>query len=280
MPFTKLGELTFGKALSAGKDVINYVAGRYGFEEKIALRTGGHFVAKDDRPLYLKGGSIVYEYGAGSGTSGNEFTFSKGDYPGLRAVRVWAIGGGGSGAGAQNTGSGESSVGGGGGGAAYAESFILVSSLATDETITVGGGGSGPTGNGNDGEDSSFGSHVVAMGGEGGVRIGAGSGDAASNNGGPPGRLGGTTGDIRLPGQPGSIAVRLGGNNGAGSFSGMGGSAARGGGGGKAIGNANNGVDGYVPGGGGSGAKNGQNQPSNRPGGDGAHGVVVVELWY
>jgi hypothetical protein len=122
-------------------------------------------------------------------TSNN--TFTKATYPWLRAVHVTAQGAGGGGGGSGQTGNG-----GGGGGGAYCEKFILASSLASSETVTVGAGGSGGTaGNnaGGNGGASSFGSFLTAGGGLGGnatngtfvaVTGGAASGGDININGG------------------------------------------------------------------------------------------------
>src|SRR5690606_22288479 len=67
-------------------------------------------------------------------------TFSKADYPGMRAVRVKCQGAGGGGGGVAATGAGERAVSAGGNGGGYAEKFILVDDLSGDETVTVGAG--------------------------------------------------------------------------------------------------------------------------------------------
>jgi hypothetical protein len=99
-------------------------------------------------------------------------TFTKADYPGLRAIRVRMVGGGGGSGGVVATGAGQSCTSESGGPASYAERFILASLLAASETVTVGAGGSaGAAGanNGATGGSSSFASgkafQVVATGG-------------------------------------------------------------------------------------------------------------------
>src|SRR5690606_34295960 len=109
---------------------------------------------------YVYGGTVYFT------SSG---TFTKADYPGLRAVRVKVQAGGGGGGGAAGTSPGEEAAAAGGGGGEYAESFIPASGLSAAETITVGTGGSGGAAGfniGSTGGDSSFGSHVVAKGGD------------------------------------------------------------------------------------------------------------------
>lgn len=205
-------------------------------------------------------------------------TFDKADYPGLRAVRVRAVGGGGAGGGAATTGGGQSSAGHGGSGAGYSESFLLASDLAESETITVGAGGAGSSGaTGATGEDSSFGSHVVAPGG-----IGGGVGGASSNTilaTGTEGPAAGT-GDLAHPGGVGG-----------GSFRDP--AQPRGGGGGstamttsrRELANPGaSGVDGDDAGSsnygcGGCGAANSPSQGTTRKGGAGADGIVIVELY-
>jgi hypothetical protein len=200
-------------------------------------------------------------------------TFEKADYPGLYGVRVRACGGGGAGGGANTTGAGQAAVGGGGGGGGYAESVILASALASSETVTVGAGGVfGVSAAGH----SSFGSHVQGNGG------GVGSTSSAittSNIGANPGSGGGGTGDLVVAGGSGfsgplfnnSVLTGKGGT----SFLGAGANATR-----TISGtNGNNAPAGSI-GGGGAGGANTSSQGTSRDGGDGAAGIVIVEVLY
>lgn len=137
-------------------------------------------------------------YFTGSGT------FTKGNYPGLRAVRVRAVGGGGGGGGAATTAGGQASCGANGASGGYCEKFILAASLGTNETVTIGAAGSqGSAGNNSGGTagNTSFGSHVTAGGGGGGGGGPAGTGSASSTGG-----TGGTAtgGDINIVGVAGA----------------------------------------------------------------------------
>lgn len=217
------------------------------------------------RPM---GGAVIY-------TSSGSFV--KGDYPGMRAVRVRGVGGGGGGGGAPSAGVGNHSAGGGGGGGGYAESFILASSLAASETVTVGAGGSGGVnGFGGTGGATSFGSHVLAQGGNGGnyfgdtpLMIGAigGGGGLA------------TAGTIRTKGgsgQFGSGYATL-------AHGGVGGHSAMGGGGfGVYVptggGSTPGSTGGQYGGGGGGGAVNAGGASAN--GGPGYQGIMLVEVFF
>jgi len=92
---------------------------------------------------------------------------------GTLAVEVEIIGGGGSGGGCVLTGSTQTSAGKSGGGGAYSYKRIA-SGLGATETVTVGVGGVAPGAptsqgeTGDDGEDSSFGTHLVSGGGDAG----------------------------------------------------------------------------------------------------------------
>jgi hypothetical protein len=205
-------------------------------------------------------------------------TFTKATYPWLRAMRVKVQGAGGGGGGAATTISGVVSVGSSGGAGAYAESFITnISGLSASETVTVGSSGAGgAAGNnaGSAGGTSSFGSLVSANGGN------PGDGGSSITT---PGILGSVnaqttaTGDLTIagPGQSGftfAIAGFLASVRGADSSLGTGGDAIFTGGG-------SNGNAGTGRGSGGSGGVNVQSQVTTRSGGNGAPGIVIVELY-
>lgn len=207
-------------------------------------------------------------------------TFTKADYPGARFVVVKAVGGGGGGGGAEATGANEVSGGSGGGGGAYAESRIAVEDLPANETVTVGAGGSGGVGNsaGSDGETSSFGSTVIAAPGDGGPRRPA-STPPTGHNATAGGLASNCTGEIVQTGGPGASFLGLtnrvfGGNGGDGA-----GPIGCGGARGLFTAGASGGVNvSGNGGGGGSGACADENE-SAQTGGDGADGVIVVEVY-
>lgn len=203
-------------------------------------------------------------------------TFSKASYPGLRAIRVKVQAGGGSGGGAPAVSGGNHADGAGGGGGGYAEIFALAASVSSSIAVTIGAGGTGGTGNGGDGGTSSFGSLASATGGGGGV-AGVNSALAIGPGGGDGGI--GTVGDILLAGQAGFTPA------GYATLprSGAGGSSQLGGGGkgtytgstgGRVVGNP-----GGNYGAGGSGAAAAQSAASATAGGDGAPGIVIVEVY-
>lgn len=207
-------------------------------------------------------------------------TFSKATYPWLRAIRVRCIGGGGAGGGTAGY-TGSFSACGGGGGGAYSESFITdIAGLASSVTVTVGAGGAGVSAaTGNNGGTTSFGALVVAVGGVGS----ASSGSTGDSNGGDGGAAASGTGDLRISGAPGNLSNA---QAGSGSFSAAGnggpaGGIGGGGGRGPAVAAAqNNGVAGGLYGGGGSGAvSRGAGVVAAGTGGNGAQGIVIVELY-
>lgn len=203
-------------------------------------------------------------------------TFTKASYPWLRAIRVKCQGGGGAGGGTGSLGLNQVQVSGSGGGGAYAESFITdIAGLASSITVTVGAGGTGVSNAaGNQGGTTSFGSAVSAAGGFGGIRM-----DNLTLNemrqGTAPQTTG--TGDLVIPGC-GTEANRNSGQYGV-HASPKGGDSVLGAGGrtalgyGTAAGNA-----GAVYGGGGSGSVGG-NYATAQTGGNGAAGIVIVELY-
>ena len=119
----------------------------------------------------------------------------------LKFVIVRGVGGGGGGGGCAGTSATQYSNGGGGGGGGYFEKMILAASIAPSETVTVGAAGAGGLAglnNGENGGTTSFGAHCSATGGTGGQ---AGPAET-SGNAGVPGVGGvGTGGDINVSGQ-------------------------------------------------------------------------------
>lgn len=187
---------------------------------------------------------------------------------GLYAVLVKVVGGGGAGGGAQATNSGETSSGSGGGGGGYSEKHILAASLGATETVTVGAGGTANSGAaGGDGGTTSFGAHLQATGGTGGLTLAKSS--LAGFGAGVAGGIG-SDGDVNAAGDASGFCSR--GATSLGSSAG-GGSALGGGGLGVITSAAGN--NGGAYGGGGSGACNSASQNA-RSGGAGAAGVVIV----
>ena len=202
-------------------------------------------------------------------------SFIKADYPGLRAVGVQCQGGGSGGGGAGTTDATQASSGTGGRGGNWAWDFILESALLSSETATVGAGGAGGNGvNGSDGGASSFGSHVSADGGAGGQAAGASVGWGGAD---PAVSAGSATGAYIKLGSCGDVSMQNGGEDMA--WSGAGGDSPMGGGGrGRRSSSTLGGGSGAVYGGGGGGAANG-NAAANQAGGDGAQGIIVIDLY-
>jgi hypothetical protein len=215
-------------------------------------------------------------YFTGSGT------FSKGSYPGLRAVRIQCIGGGGGSGGAALTAAAQGATSGGAAGGTYAEKWVLAAALGTNETVTVGAGGTAgaatPT-NGGDGGASSFGTLCIATGGKLSGSAAA-SGTVTGSSGGLADSTG-SVGDLIIQGEDGSdgrhdaVGMRI--NDACGGASG------RGYGYGRSESNTTAsaaGLPGVQYGGGASGAHNQASQGAGVAGAAGGIGIVIVDVFF
>lgn len=195
-------------------------------------------------------------------------TFSKASYPWLRAVRARVQAAGGGGGGSAGTDGSSRSAGSGAGGGGYAERFRTdISALAANETITVGGGGgsTGPGGN-------SVALGVTANGGAGGIT----AGDTYGNfmvAGGAGGGWSGTV-DFGVAGSDGGNAIVFGNSNVF--FGGFGGGSYLGGSSRPSINTT--GIAGKNYGGGGSASSSGS-LAGPFVGGNGANGIVLLDLY-
>lgn len=212
---------------------------------------------------------VVYFTGSGN-------NFVKANYPGMRAVRFIAVGGGGGGAGSATANSGGP---GGGAGGTSISGFIDAADIAASEEVEVGSAGSGgtsPTKGGDSWVDKPGGFHVYALGGE----EGAGLSNAHAGRGG--GQAGGASslvgaliihgGDGQSTGDPTLYTT-------SGIFpGGSGGNSTHGGGGQGAPARAANAAGGVGRGYGGGGG-GGYNRNSNPGGGAGAPGIVIAEIY-
>jgi hypothetical protein len=191
-------------------------------------------------------------------------TFAKADYPYLRAIRLKVLGGGGGGGSASTV---IDACAGGGGGGGYAVKFITdIAGLSASVTVTIGAGGAGGTsgGDGANGGTTTF-DTLSGSGGSGGDgRTVAGGGRGGSGGT-------GTGGDVNINGQDGHtgllVTPRQAGRGGDSQF----------GRGGVQFGTSNPGVDGNGYGSGGSGGV--ANSATSRSGGDGAGGIIILELY-
>ena len=237
--------------------------------------------------------STVYFTSSGS--------FTKASYPWLRAMRVKVQGAGGGGGGTDYAGGTPIRAAGasGGHGGTFAESFITdIASLVASVTVTVGSGGSGGAGgtfgstagsDGSAGTDSSFGNgaayEVSGVGGRQGLRgsdTNVKYGTASLDYLGSPG-----VGDIVIPGSAGGVGISGAGGDGetyATGFGGVGGhsvlghsnrqSMAR-----TSSNTAQDGLSGNGYGSGGSGGAVAGTAQDGATGGDGANGIVILELF-
>jgi hypothetical protein len=210
-------------------------------------------------------------------------TFDPTLYPSSARVKVECIGGGGGGGGFATTSASECASGSGGGGGGYGMGWVPISDMGgLPVAVTVGAGGGNGTSGGSQpsaGGNSSFGAFVIGNGGGAGTSSTATSGTNSNETGGTGGFAGGTHLQLQIGGQAGRNGVSSGSNNMIPGY-GFGGSAARGGGGGKlgAVDNTETGGGGQTPGGGGAGGF-ARNSQSFGAGGNGARGVVIVEVW-
>ena len=208
-------------------------------------------------------------------TSGG--TFDKTSYTGFKGCMVQVQAGGGAGGGAATTVASQGSSGIGGDAGAYASRFYPTASLANTTTVTVGAAGAGVSGGtGGNGGDSGFAASInpiTCTGGGGNSPLTAAGTVNVTGPGAPPGGVA-TGGEININGQAGYPAMRLDTTTCTG---GWGGSTPLGyggrGGDSNAVGNA---ATGYGAGGG--GARNGASQ-SARVGGDGAPGIVIIDVY-
>jgi hypothetical protein len=192
---------------------------------------------------------------------------------GCKKVKVTVVGDGGGGGGADG-GSSQAGVGGGGGGGGTSSELIDVTATPS-VAVTVGQGGAGGTaGNnaGSAGTGSAFGAHCSASGGSGGSSMAAGT--SVIRTAGGAGGVG-SGGDINAAGDPGQPGLRLSATT---IVPGTGGGTSHGAGGLSTGSNNAAGLNGRAYGGGGSGGTS--NTTTDRAGGEGAPGVVIVEEFY
>lgn len=208
-------------------------------------------------------------------TSGTT-VFTKASYSGFKAAKVRLVGAGGGGGGAAVTSGTQLSLGSGGGGGCYAESFLLDSAIPSSVNVAVGAAGTGGVGvAGANGGSTSFGALVIGGGGTGGdTETATGENGVA---GGPGSTVG--TGQLIIPGGDGSngrnesvASITESPNGGASFFSG----------GARLASSTTAGANGFTArnyGGGGSGAMNDTSETDVRTGGDGAGGLVIVDIY-
>uniref|UniRef100_A0AAU7GXS9 Tail fiber assembly n=1 Tax=Streptomyces phage Geonosis TaxID=3158856 RepID=A0AAU7GXS9_9CAUD len=224
--------------------------------------------------LTIKPGSIGYQttVSALGGFAGLNFQIA--DYPNAAWVFVECVGGGGGGAGAQDTSGTTGIAQGGGSGGTYCASWLDASSLPPIVPVLAGAGGSGGVNNaaGGNGQQSSFGTLVVAPGGLGATVQMIASATSGIGKGALPGGLG--SGQVRRQGQPGGTAVmvmafhKTGGDGGASGWPGAGG---------KGGANNQNGESGQFYAGGGGGGAAAFN--SSNFGGSGGPGIVRISVF-
>ncbi len=212
-------------------------------------------------------------------------SFVKADHPGLKTIRIRLVGGGGGGGGCPTTNATQAVSGGGGGGGGYAEAMVKAFELAASEVISIGGGGNGGAAgqfNGVGGGATEFqraagGDFARATGGFAGQSIPSSSNLPKYGGSGGSGGTG-TEGDIQLSGDSGEMTVLfetqvgnvLGGQTQLSpttgrhvfTFTGF------------------HGDDGVNYGAGAGGGVNADDQTTARTGGDGADGVVIVDLFF
>lgn len=204
-------------------------------------------------------------------------SFTEAQLAGARALEVWACGGGGAGGGAVATGVGESSGGAGGSSAGTGYDILTPSSLTFPVTVTVGAGGTAVAGGtGGSGGNSSFGTSVIGVAGNGSLASTTGTAVGPAAAPGSSGGIAAGNANASLYGTHGGRGYRM-----AATFfmPGIGGRTWAGEGGRAPASISADGNPGVNFGCGGSGACNGASQAA-RPGGNGVGGVVLVKLLY
>lgn len=256
--------------LLTGEESIDPSAGRIDWTRAIPqLRlVGPVWVA--GQPAYLFKEQVIYTA---------DGTFTKADYPLLRAIRVRMVAGGGAGSGSDATTASEQATATGGTGGGYAESWILADDLDETEAVTVGAGGAaGAAGAvGSAGEDSVFDTisgEVRAIGGLAGTERAANAGPGSLNPTVPPG---GNVGDFVFAGGAGSHAMTFITISSSLLLSGSGGNSAWGHGGAARV-NTGTGRSATGYGSGGGGAASGVSQ-SAQVGAAGNPGLVIVDVY-
>lgn len=232
-----------------------------------------YFNVDDTGQLTIKPGSLGYQTSL-SVSYLAPLNFQIADYPGAAWVFVECIGGGGGGAGAQDTSGSTGIAQGGGSGGTYAASWLDAASLPPIVPVTGGNGGTGGVFNaaGANGQQSSFGSLVIAPGGLGAPVQMIASATSGIGKGALSPALG--TGQIRRQGQPGGTAVmvtafhKTGGDGGASGWPGAGG---------KGGANNQDGTSGQTFAGGGGGGAAAFN--SSNSGGSGGPGIVRISVF-
>lgn len=185
--------------------------------------------------------------------------------------------GGGAGGGTAATNAAQFAVGAGAGGGEYGRKKILAASLAATVAVTIGAGGTGVSGgSGNNGGTSSFGAHITALGGGGGIAIIDANTASRFSDGGSPG-TGGTGGDMYIAGS-GGLGGIIDKNNNNIARGGMGGHSFMGHGGrGFTANQSGQPATNYGAGGGGSARSVSQGATA---GGAGSAGIIIVNEYY
>lgn len=227
--------------------------------------------------IYTYDGTDILIDGVSQANGANNISYAK--PAGLKFLVVECAGGGGAGAGTPATGSGSTSAGPGGSSGSYARSKIAAGDLSSSETVTIGAGGTGSSGaTGNNGEDSSLGSHVIAKGGRGGSLPSASPSTQGIYNDGTAG-VAGSTGQLTFAGGPGAGSQTDWENNNK-AMSGSGGNSRFGGG---AISVRANASGANAPsesyGGGGSGSAVSASQTA-KAGGNGTSGILILYEYF
>lgn len=222
--------------------------------------------------------SLAATVGAAGRILSLQLITSTGNYTksaGVNKALVFATGGGGGGGGDPSTQTGQSGYGAAAGGTAIA--LVDVSALST-VACTIGAGGAGVAGgDGNAGQQTSFGTYAIATGGAGGwnaAKVNT-TGDLSSPTGGV-----GTAGLMLLKGQDGGAPP--GGGTPIGNLGGTGGASFWGAGGGgnrNDTGSPPGKAGGNYGGGGGGGDRDDTTPGTNAAGGTGGPGVIfIIEL--
>lgn len=193
---------------------------------------------------------------------------------GYKYAIIEAVGGGGAGGGCAS--GGQASMGAGGGSGGYSRATVALSALATDETVDIGAGGTGVSnGTGGSGAQTSFGTIVIAKGGGGGAAASNSSSVALGPTGASGGSTSGAAGDVTVGGESGGNGIRL-----SGTISGSGkGGSSRIGPGGSPLSSTQDAAGESAQANTGAGGSGANTTNTNRAGGNGGSGVVIMTLF-
>lgn len=254
--------------------IVNNCTGNFTVTVKTTAGNGISVPAGAAVDVYGDGNNVIASYSAGSLINVQTFTSSATYTPtaGTNLIIVEGIGGGGAGGGAPVTLSGNVGFGCGGHAGAYGKAMFTISEIGASQTISIGSGGAASTGAGGNGGNSTLGSLITFGGGAGGPRVGNTAPPLIAGNGNPSAATSISANIIRGYGQNSTVGFAL---STAAIYSSAGASSSYGSGG-SSVNTTGNGQSASGFGAGGSGACAQQNNATERLGGSGSPGFIII----